>query len=67
MTLTPRSRSLRSRLRGDPVIPTPRRIDLSLDAVALTETLCNIESVSQHEQPIADAIEEALRGLDHLR
>ena len=41
-------------------------IDLSLDAVALTETLCNIESVSQNEQSIADAIEEALRGLDHL-
>ena len=41
-------------------------IDLSLDAVALTETLCNIESVSQDEQAIADAIEEALRGLDHL-
>ena len=41
-------------------------IDLSLDAVALTETLCNIESVSQDERSIADAIEEALRGLDHL-
>ena len=36
-------------------------IDLSLDAVALTETLCNIESVSQDEVSIADAIEEALR------
>ena len=36
-------------------------IDLSRDAVALTETLCNIESVSQDEVSIADAIEEALR------
>jgi len=41
-------------------------IDLSRDAVALTETLCNIESVSQDEVSIADAIEEALRALDHL-
>ena len=45
----------------------PAVIDLSQDAVALTETLCNIESVSQHEQTIADEIEEALRGLDHLK
>ena len=37
-------------------------IDLSLDAVALTEALVNIESVSRNEQAIADAIEEALRG-----
>ncbi len=41
-------------------------IDLSLDAVALTEALVNVESVSQHERPIADLIETALRGLDHL-
>ena len=36
------------------------------DAVALTEDLVNIESVSGNEQAIADAVEAALRGLDHL-
>jgi succinyl-diaminopimelate desuccinylase len=41
-------------------------LDLSLDAVALTEVLCNIESVSLGEAPIADDLEKALRGLDHL-
>jgi succinyl-diaminopimelate desuccinylase len=41
-------------------------LDLSLDAVALTEALVNIESVSQDEERIADAVEGALRGLDHL-
>ena len=42
------------------------QLDLSLDAVALTEVLCNIESVSRDEQHIADEIEAVLRGLDHL-
>jgi succinyl-diaminopimelate desuccinylase len=41
-------------------------LDLSFDAVALTEALVNIESVSKNELAIADAIEEALGGLDHL-
>ncbi|MBB6626897.1 succinyl-diaminopimelate desuccinylase [Nocardioides sp. KIGAM211] len=41
-------------------------LDLSTDAVTLTEQLVNIESVSQDEQAIADAVEEALRTLDHL-
>jgi succinyl-diaminopimelate desuccinylase len=41
-------------------------LDLSLDAVALTEVLCNIESVSLAEGPIADDLEKALRALDHL-
>ena len=41
-------------------------LDLSLDAVALTEVLCNIESVSLDEGPIAHDLEEALRGLGHL-
>ncbi|MDQ6641559.1 MAG: succinyl-diaminopimelate desuccinylase [Actinomycetota bacterium] len=41
-------------------------LDLSLDAVALTEVLCNIESVSQDEKPIADEIEAALQGVPHL-
>jgi succinyl-diaminopimelate desuccinylase len=41
-------------------------LDLTADAVALTEALVDIESVSRNEQPIADALESALRGLDHL-
>src|SRR6478735_641668 len=45
--------------------PMPR-LDLTVDAVTLTEHLVNIESVSHHEQEIADAVEEALRTLGHL-
>jgi succinyl-diaminopimelate desuccinylase len=41
-------------------------LDLSVDPVQLTEDLVNIESVSGNEQQIADAVETALRGLDHL-
>ena len=42
-------------------------IDLDLaDAVALTEQLVDIESVSRNEQAIADAVEAALRPLAHL-
>jgi succinyl-diaminopimelate desuccinylase len=41
-------------------------LDLDVDAVQLTEDLVNIESVSGNEQEIADAVEGALRGLDHL-
>jgi succinyl-diaminopimelate desuccinylase len=41
-------------------------LDLSADAVQLTQDLVDIESVSGNEQEIADAIEAALCGLDHL-
>ncbi|WP_122816640.1 succinyl-diaminopimelate desuccinylase [Nocardioides pantholopis] len=41
-------------------------LDLTLDAVALTAALVDIESVSLREQPIADAVEAALRALPHL-
>lgn len=41
-------------------------LDLSLDVVALTEALVNIESVSTNEMQIADLIEDALRRLPHL-
>ncbi|MEO5708819.1 MAG: succinyl-diaminopimelate desuccinylase [Nocardioidaceae bacterium] len=41
-------------------------LDLSVDAVQLTQDLVDIESVSGNEQEIADAVETALRGLDHL-
>ncbi|GAA1904517.1 succinyl-diaminopimelate desuccinylase [Streptomyces sodiiphilus] len=42
-------------------------LDLGLDAAALTAQLVDIPSVSGSEQPLADAVEEALRTLPHLR
>ncbi len=42
-------------------------LDLTCDVVALTAALCDVESVSRDERRIADAVEDALRGLDHLR
>src|SRR6478609_2412754 len=44
----------------------PIDLDLSADVVALTEQLVDIESVSRHEQQIADAVEGALASLPHL-
>jgi succinyl-diaminopimelate desuccinylase len=41
-------------------------LDLRQDVVALTATLCDIESVSGDEGPFADAVERALRGCAHL-
>ena len=41
-------------------------LDLTLDPVALTERLVDIPSVSGDEQLIADAVEDALRAVDHL-
>lgn len=41
-------------------------LDLTADAVTLTEDLVNIESVSGNEEAIADAVEAALRGCAHL-
>ncbi len=41
-------------------------LDLSADAVGLTEQLVNIESVSRDEQRIADAVQAALEPLAHL-
>jgi succinyl-diaminopimelate desuccinylase len=41
-------------------------LDLTADAVTLTEQLVNIESVSRNELAIADAVEAALRALTHL-
>ena len=40
--------------------------DLSADVVTLTQQLVDIESVSHHEQEIADAVEAALSALGHL-
>ena len=41
-------------------------LDLSADVTSLTAAVCDIESVSQDEAPLADAIEAALRPLAHL-
>ncbi|GAA5026868.1 succinyl-diaminopimelate desuccinylase [Terrabacter aeriphilus] len=41
-------------------------LDLSSDVTTLTAAICDIESVSQDEAPLADAIEAALRPLTHL-
>ena len=41
-------------------------LDLAADVVTLTADLCDRESVSGGEQGLADAIEAALRRLDHL-
>jgi succinyl-diaminopimelate desuccinylase len=48
----------------DPATAPP--LDLTADAVTLTEQLVNIESVSRDERAIADAVEAALRALPHL-
>ncbi len=42
-------------------------LDLTADAVTLTTQLVDIESVSHNELAIADAVEAALKPLDHLR
>jgi len=41
-------------------------LDLNADVVALTEAVVDIESVSQNEKALADAIEQALDALAHL-
>lgn len=45
--------------------PAPS-LDLGADVVTVTAALCDIESVSGNEAQIADAIEAALRPLNHL-
>jgi succinyl-diaminopimelate desuccinylase len=46
--------------------PSLRRLDLGVDVAQLTADLVDIYSVSGEERAIADAVEEALRGLAHL-
>lgn len=41
-------------------------LDLSTDVVTLTAAVCDIESVSLSEAPLADAVEAALHRLPHL-
>ncbi len=45
---------------------TGMSLDLTSDVVALTEAVVDIESVSRNEKELADVIEEALSGIDHL-
>lgn len=47
-------------------MPPPMRLDLSSDVVTLTGAVCDLASVSGAEGELADAVEEALRGLSHL-
>jgi succinyl-diaminopimelate desuccinylase len=42
------------------------QLDLTQDAATLTAAVCDIESVSHGEGPLADAVETALRALPHL-
>jgi len=45
---------------------TTLNLNKDADVVELTRALCDIESVSGNETELADAIETALRGFDHL-
>ena len=45
---------------ADPVL------NLTGDLVELARALCDTESVSGDERRLADAVDQALRGLDHL-
>src|SRR3954454_11773326 len=42
-------------------------LDLTSDVAELTRALCDVESVSGAEGPLADAVEAALRRLGHLQ
>src|SRR5512133_1900894 len=42
-------------------------LDLAADVVELTRALCDVESVSGDEGPLADGVEAALRRLRHLQ
>ena len=41
-------------------------LDLSADLLTLTRAICDVESVSGHEAPLADLVERALRACPHL-
>ncbi|GLU86225.1 succinyl-diaminopimelate desuccinylase [Kocuria sp. NBRC 114282] len=45
---------------------TPSGLDLRADPAELTAALIDVESVSDHETQLADLVENALRGLEHL-
>ncbi|MEP6760744.1 MAG: succinyl-diaminopimelate desuccinylase [Sporichthyaceae bacterium] len=46
---------------------TPKPLDLSMDPGELTAAICDIESVSGNERPLADAVGAALQPWPHLR
>jgi len=43
-----------------------RTLDLAASSVSITRSICDIESVSGDETPLADAVEQALTGFAHL-
>lgn len=45
---------------------TALSLDLTATSVELTRALCDIDSVSDNEGPLADAIEDAVRAVPHL-
>jgi succinyl-diaminopimelate desuccinylase len=49
-----------------PPTTTPATLDLGASSIDITRQLCDIESVSGNEGAIADAIQAALAGHDHL-
>jgi succinyl-diaminopimelate desuccinylase len=51
---------------SDATASTAVALDLTSDVTTLTAAVCDIESVSHNEAALADAIEAALRDLDHL-
>jgi succinyl-diaminopimelate desuccinylase len=50
-------------VRGGPTV----ELDLAADVVDLTRAVCDVESVSGGEGPLADGVEAALRRLPHLQ
>jgi succinyl-diaminopimelate desuccinylase len=48
-------------------MPNTPVLDLSVSSIELTRQICDIESVSGDEAPLADAIEAALAGIAHLQ
>ncbi|HET6479796.1 MAG TPA: succinyl-diaminopimelate desuccinylase, partial [Actinoplanes sp.] len=44
----------------------PLTPDVLVDPVELTRALVDVESVSRHEQALADHVEEVLRQTSHL-
>ncbi len=44
----------------------PEQLDLTASSIDITRAVCDIESVSGNEGPLADAIEAALSSLPHL-
>jgi succinyl-diaminopimelate desuccinylase len=47
-------------------MPTPIALDLTATSTDITRQICDIESVSDHETPLTDAIVAALEPFSHL-